>query len=99
MAFHLSVFVENQPGKLERITRHFDHVIDTHVFLAIDNLTEKEKQSLEAMTSAIINKILHGPLTLLKQTDEETMADLYLHTLRTLFQLPEKSDREKETED
>ena len=63
------------------------------------NLTEKEKQSLEAMTSAIINKILHGPLTLLKQTDEETMADLYLHTLRTLFQLPEKSDREKETED
>ena len=63
------------------------------------NLTEKEKQSLEAMTSAIINKILHGPLTLLKQTDEETMADLYLDTLRTLFQLPEKSDREKETED
>jgi glutamyl-tRNA reductase len=66
-------------------------------------LTEKEKQSLEAMTSAIINKILHGPLTLLKQTDEEAMSDLYLDALRTLFQVSEKtlgeSDTEKEKED
>jgi glutamyl-tRNA reductase len=66
-------------------------------------LTEKEKQSLEAMTSAIINKILHDPLTLLKQTDEEAMSDLYLDVLRTLFQVSEKtlgeSDTEKEKED
>jgi len=54
------------------------------------NLPEKEKQSLEALTSAIIHKILHGPLTLLKQTNEEAMADLYLDTLRTLFGLPGK---------
>ncbi len=33
------------------------------------NLSEKEKQSLEALTSAIINKILHTPITLLKQTE------------------------------
>jgi len=53
------------------------------------NLSEKEKKSLEALTSAIINKILHTPSALLKQTNEEAMADLYLDTLRTLFQLPE----------
>jgi glutamyl-tRNA reductase len=73
------------------------------IFSLYPNLTEKEKQSLEAMTSAIINKILHGPLTLLKQTDEEAMADLYLDALRTLFQVSEKtlgeSDTEKEKED
>jgi glutamyl-tRNA reductase len=63
------------------------------------NLSDKEKKSLEALTSAIINKILHGPLTFLKQTDEEVMADLYLDALRTLFQLPEKSDQEIKKEE
>jgi hypothetical protein len=43
------------------------------------------------LTSAIINKILHTPVTLLKQTDEEAMSDLYLDTLHALFGLPEKS--------
>jgi len=55
------------------------------------NLSEKEKQSLEALTSAIINKILHAPITLLKQSNEEAMADLYLDALHALFGLPEKS--------
>ncbi len=66
------------------------------------NLSDKEKKSLEALTSAIINKILHTPSALLKQTNEEAMADLYLDTLRTLFQLPEASpesfDETKEKE-
>jgi glutamyl-tRNA reductase len=55
------------------------------------NLPDKEKKSLEALTSAIINKILHTPITLLKQTNEEAMADLYLDALHVLFGLPEKS--------
>jgi glutamyl-tRNA reductase len=54
------------------------------------NLSEKEKRSLEALTQAIINKILHPPMTLLKQANEEAMADLYLDALRTLFDLSEK---------
>ena len=69
------------------------------------NWSDKEKKSLEALTSAILNKILHTPSTLLKQSNEEAMADLYLDTLRTLFQLPEASfescdeTREKENGD
>lgn len=55
------------------------------------DLSEKERKSLEALTSAIINKILHTPITLLKQTNEEAMADLYLDALHALFGLPEKS--------
>jgi glutamyl-tRNA reductase len=58
---------------------------------------------LEAMTSAIINKILHDPLTLLKQRNEEAMAELYLDALRALFGLQvkpsEPSDREIEKDD
>jgi len=56
------------------------------------NLSEKEKRSLEALTQAIINKILHPPMTLLKQANEEAMADLYLDALRTLFDLSEKAE-------
>ena len=55
------------------------------------DLSDKEKKSLEALTSAIINKILHTPITLLKQTDEEAMSDLYLDALHALFGLSEKS--------
>jgi len=61
-------------------------------------LTEKERKSLEAMTSAIINKILHEPITQLKEKDEEAMADFYIDALQTLFQLPE-SQEGKEEED
>ncbi|MEW6376415.1 MAG: glutamyl-tRNA reductase [Thermodesulfobacteriota bacterium] len=55
------------------------------------DLSDEEKKSLEALTSAIINKILHDPLTLLKKKDEGLMADLYLDSIRAIFQLPEKS--------
>ena len=54
-------------------------------------LSDKEKKSLEALTSAIINKILHDPLTLLKKSNEEATADLYLDALQNLFQLPGRS--------
>src|SRR5512136_519649 len=71
------------------------------------NLSDKEKKSLEALTSAIVNKILHTPITLLKQTNEEAMADTYLDALHALFGLSEKSletfleklEKEKEKEE
>ena len=67
------------------------------------HLSEKEKKSLEALTSGIINKILHEPLTLLKRNHENGADELYLDALQTLFglseRLPEKSDEKnlKET--
>jgi glutamyl-tRNA reductase len=67
------------------------------------SFSEKERKSLEAMTSSIINKILHDPLTLLKKKDEGLMSDLYLDTIRAIFQLteesPEKFSSEIEQED
>jgi glutamyl-tRNA reductase len=67
------------------------------------NFSEKERQSIEALTSAIINKILHDPITLIKHKNEEAMADLYLDTLRTLFGLPlepsEPSNKENQKDD
>jgi glutamyl-tRNA reductase len=57
------------------------------------HFSDKERKSLEALTASIINKILHDPLTHLKQKNEEATADLYLDALRTLFKLsPESSE-------
>jgi putative sigma-54 modulation protein len=49
-------YVQN---KLERITRHFDQVIDTHVFLAIDNLSEKDKRQKAEVNVQLSGKMVH----------------------------------------
>jgi putative sigma-54 modulation protein len=33
-------------SKLERVARHFDHVIDAHVILTVDKLTQKAEATL-----------------------------------------------------
>lgn len=33
-------------SKLERVTRHFDHVIDAHVILSVDKLLQKAEVTL-----------------------------------------------------
>jgi glutamyl-tRNA reductase len=62
------------------------------------DLSDKERKSLEALTSAIINKILHEPLTLLKRTNGESSADLYLDAIQALFQLSEAHSEKLEEE-
>ena len=49
-------YVQN---KLERITRHFDQVIDSHVILAIDNLTEKDKRQKAEINLHMSGKTVH----------------------------------------
>jgi glutamyl-tRNA reductase len=66
------------------------------------NLSVKERQSLEALTSAIVNKILHGPLSLLKRTNGDMTTDLFLDALQTLFGLEAiafEEEKEKEEQD
>lgn len=65
------------------------------------DLSESERRSLEALTSAIVNKILHDPLSLLKHSNGEAIADLYLDALQTLFRLelkPRETPLEKKGE-
>lgn len=46
-------------GKLERIRRHFDHVIDIAVILAVDKLPEKEKRQRAEITLRLRGKDVH----------------------------------------
>lgn len=45
--------------KLERIRRHFDHVIDVAVILSVDKLTEKEKRQKAEITMRVRGKDIH----------------------------------------
>ncbi|MBI1912059.1 MAG: glutamyl-tRNA reductase [Deltaproteobacteria bacterium] len=54
---------------------------------SMNNLSDKEKKALEAMTSAIVNKILHHPVLHLKKEANKIEGDLYIDTIRKLFDL------------
>ncbi|MDO8426074.1 MAG: glutamyl-tRNA reductase [Deltaproteobacteria bacterium] len=54
---------------------------------SLGNLTEKDQKVLEAMTSAIVNKILHHPVTHLKKESNNIEGDLYIDTIRRLFDI------------
>ena len=58
----------------------------------LHELTPRERDSLEAMTSAIVNKILHSPITHLKQHDRRRET-FYLAAARQLFDIEEPEDR------
>jgi glutamyl-tRNA reductase len=57
---------------------------------SLKGMKEKERQALDDMTVAIINKILHEPVTRLKQQTEEPEEGLYAEALKKLFGLDEK---------
>jgi len=52
-------------------------------------LAERDRETLEALTSAIVNKLLHQPTVQLKQRAGDHDGRRYAPALRALFQLPE----------
>ena len=60
------------------------------------DLTPDGQKRLEACTSAIINKLLHTPTSLLKKTGQGGRTDLYVDALRQLFELEMAAPEEEE---
>lgn len=52
------------------------------------------QKRLEALTSAIMNKILHQPTSVLKKGEEGNRNDLYIDALRSLFELETQNAQE-----
>jgi len=50
---------EHVQNKLERIRRHFDHVIDVAVILSVDKLPEKEKRQKAEINLRVRGKDIH----------------------------------------
>lgn len=57
----------------------------------LKDLGPRERELLEVLTTAIVNKILHAPIARLKQEDRRTET-FYLDAARRLFDLDDKDD-------
>lgn len=54
----------------------------------LKDLSDKQRKGIEAMASAIINKLLHQPTALLKRSQDDTGSEDYVDAVRALFDLP-----------
>ena len=59
---------------------------------SLNGLQEKDIQVIDAMTKAIVNKIVHDPVTHLKKEANKVEGDFYIEATRKLFDL----DKEEE---
>ncbi|MBI5888493.1 MAG: glutamyl-tRNA reductase [Deltaproteobacteria bacterium] len=60
---------------------------------SFENLSEKDRKILEAMTSSIVNKIIHNPIIHLKKDANKVEGDLYIDTVRKIFDLNEALEK------
>lgn len=76
----------------------FDEILRAEVdrtLSAWKGISPEHEKRLEAMTGAIISKLLHTPIRVLKHTGQGNRIDLYLDALQSLFDLsPEMSGEE-----
>ncbi|HEY1373496.1 MAG TPA: glutamyl-tRNA reductase [Candidatus Binatia bacterium] len=73
--------------RLETIRRS---EIEKSMRTSLKELSEKERRAIDDMTSAMIGKILHGPISRLKRPLDGEEEALYVEALRKLFGLDEK---------
>jgi glutamyl-tRNA reductase len=59
-------------------------------------LSERDRDTLQAMTSAIVSKLLHQPTVRLKERSVDHDGRQYIPAVRALFALPDaESDRDE----
>jgi glutamyl-tRNA reductase len=87
------------------IRKKFDEIRTTELSKTVSSLngsiSEDGEKALDAMTNAIINKILHKPITMLKRANREDDMDseLYIDTLVEMFDLNEYMESKESDEE
>jgi len=56
-------------------------------FANLKHLSDQDRKAVAAMSTALINKILHPPTRVLKQAQQDANAQPYVDALQTLFDL------------
>jgi len=64
---------------------------------SLNHLSDKDRKVLEAMTSAVVNKILHNPFIHLKKDANKVEGDRYIDTIIKLFDLEVMEGEMKKT--
>jgi glutamyl-tRNA reductase len=67
-------------------------------FSRLRGISEEDRRNLNFMTQAIINKILHRPITLLKRWERDDQGEFYLEMTRKIFDLDEDNGSSCEEE-
>jgi len=62
-------------------------------------MTPKQRRALESLTLAIVKKILHDPITLLKHSDPDADTSEYVDAVRKLFRLEAEGGGENQGRD
>jgi glutamyl-tRNA reductase len=75
--------------RLRRKAEAIRHQELEKLFSKLGPLPDSERQAIEAMSSSIINKLLHTPIVRLKQESQAKGGGRYLQALRDLFSLDE----------
>jgi glutamyl-tRNA reductase len=75
--------------RLRRKAEAIRHQELEKLFSKLGPLSDGERQAIEAMSSSIINKLLHTPIVRLKQESQAKGGGRYLQALRDLFSLDE----------
>ena len=57
---------------------------------ALPKVSDKERRAMEVLSEAIVKKILHGPITLLKRTSRNSEGESYVDVVKKLFRLDEE---------
>jgi hypothetical protein len=76
--------------RLRRKAEAIRHQELEKLFSKLGPLSDGERQAIEAMSSSIINKLLHTPIVRLKQASQAKGGGRYLQALRDLFSLDER---------
>lgn len=63
-------------------------------FAQLQTLGPEERQAIDACTGAIIKKILHRPIAVLKERRHDMSGEQYLDAIRMLFDLDEQTEEE-----
>jgi glutamyl-tRNA reductase len=54
---------------------------------ALQHLDAADRRAVEALTRAIVNKVLHSPLSVLRRAGDDITGEIYLEAVRRLFDL------------
>ncbi|HUN89544.1 MAG TPA: glutamyl-tRNA reductase [Terriglobales bacterium] len=58
-------------------------------------ITPQQEAAIDALTRAMINKIMHTPIVALKTAAKSPEAETVVHLIRRMFNLPEKAEKEE----
>ena len=97
-AFHRWFVSLDQVPTIIALKRKFEEIRQGELRKSLESnlkdVSQRERKAVEDLTAAMINKILHGPLTRLKERPDEDAA--YHDTVRALFDLDEKPEPDRD---